>query len=285
MTRRGDISGFRAKSRFIDFGKFFQLENIREGPFYGQGMVNGTVVSRMCRECTPLARRMVKRGIIDIVPLTYREQLRMFETATRGEERRRSGWKLSFEMMSTGRIKERHSEEYETGLLLEEIAQEDGGCRFNLALLQTLILKSIDHKIALFLNIDPLQRLTRELPLVLISGYVYLERYIKALKTKFVSYASLIKVFLACCLIGAKFMFDSHYPSTTLVSELGFVRGEMNYIEGAILSAIKYKLEIYNSDIKRVILEEGMYFWNKEVFESRFCRAMDKAGIMELSRS
>jgi hypothetical protein len=271
MAHRRNASGFRVKSRILNFNNLYHAGDIEERG--GEGILHccrmaeddATVMSRIYRSCalihgSPWPARS-SRGVKLILP---------------GYCRRPSGGAVE-EMESLGIAQRQQRKENETGLLLQRITQEDGGTRFNIALLNSLILRFIDHKSFIsFLNIEPLLGLARELPLILISGYIYLEKYIRALEAKFIDTPTMAKFFLACSLIGAKFMFDNCCFSAALLSELYFAPGEFRYIEGTILSTIRYELAISGQEIRQVILEERASLESKDVLERAFCRATEK---------
>ncbi|AFN83274.1 hypothetical protein EROM_070230 [Encephalitozoon romaleae SJ-2008] len=156
---------------------------------------------------------------------------------------------------------------------LSSVLEKERGLRFNFSLINSVILQFLDHgSIRSILSIESIFRAAKELPLVLISGYIYLEKYVKKAGIVFYDCKKLIKFFFGCCLIGSKFIYDTRHPDDLFF--VGISPAEIFRIEGSILSAIDYDLEISNDDIRKVILQNKASLSNKEHLNAQFNRAI-----------
>lgn len=158
------------------------------------------------------------------------------------------------------------------GFLLS-VLEKERGLRFNFGLINSVILQFLDHgRIKSILSIESIFRAARGLPLVLISGYIYLEKYVKKVGVLFDDCKKLIKFFFGCCFIGSKSIYDTRHPDNLLF--VGMSTAEIFRIEESILSAIDYDLEISNDDIRKVILQNKASLNNKEHLNAQFNRAV-----------
>lgn len=140
--------------------------------------------------------------------------------------------------------------------LLTSIEREKG-VRFNFSLINSLILRFLDHqRLHTYMPIEPLFRFAKALPLTLISGYIYLEKYIDKIKGTFSDCSLLVKFFFVCCLIGSKFVNDIH--ADAFLTGCSIALREVNYIEGLVLSTINYDIEISGRDVRRVLEDNAL---------------------------
>ncbi|AFM98553.1 hypothetical protein EHEL_070260 [Encephalitozoon hellem ATCC 50504] len=178
---------------------------------------------------------------------------------------------------STSAIEERALMKPYVGFPMDEflssISERERRLRFNFSLINSVILRFLDHRnIRSILSIESIFRAARELPLVLISGYIYLEKYVKKVGAVFGDCKKLIKFFFGCCFMGSKFIYDTWHPDSLFIR--GMNSAEISRIEGLVLSAIDYDLEISNNDIRRVILQNKASLSNKEHLNAQFNRAI-----------
>lgn len=160
-------------------------------------------------------------------------------------------------------------------LLLDSISMEEKGINFNFTLINSIVLKFLDHKrLASFLSIEPIFKFTEALPLTLVAGYIYLEKYVRKIRATFSDCSKLIKFFLVCCFIGSKFTYDTHYSSDSFLTEWKLMAKEINYIEGLVLSTINYDIEISNRDIQKVLIQNVFFSNDKKSLDSHFHEAI-----------
>lgn len=88
------------------------------------------------------------------------------------------------------------------------------------------------------------------LPIYLISGYVYLRRY---LNHRLKDFKQLLKIFISCCWIAIKATNDNHISCKDLLDDYSIDPEEISFIEAHILSKINYDIEISKKDILEVI--------------------------------
>lgn len=159
-------------------------------------------------------------------------------------------------------------------MFLVSIFGHERGVRFNFGLINSVILRFLDHKATgSVLCVKSMFRLANELPLTLVSGYIYLEKYVKKIGGAFGDCKELVKFFLVCCLIGSKLIHDAGSCSLT-PSDLSMVPREASRAERAVLSAIDYDVEICNGDIRRVVLQNKVFLHAKESLDSCFDEAV-----------
>ncbi|ADM11788.1 uncharacterized protein Eint_070240 [Encephalitozoon intestinalis ATCC 50506] len=154
-------------------------------------------------------------------------------------------------------------------VFLVSIFGQERGIRFNFGLINSVILRFLDHRnVGSILLIESIFKVAQELPLVLISGYIYLEKYVKKIGIAFSNCKRLIKFFFVCCFMGLKFIFDGPSPSIRFLQEMN--PREIFQIEKLVLSAIDYDLEISNGDIRRVFLQNKTLLSDKERLDEQF---------------
>lgn len=88
------------------------------------------------------------------------------------------------------------------------------------------------------------------LPIYLISGYIYLRRY---LDRRLKDFKQLLKIFISCCWIAIKATNDSHISCKDLLVGYSIDPEEISFIEAHILSEINYDIEITKKEILEVI--------------------------------
>jgi predicted transcriptional regulator len=126
--------------------------------------------------------------------------------------------------------------------------------------LYTKIIKSITENITFLIIYNFLETkdysgilfrsLENVLPIYLISGYIYLCRY---LKCKMSNLKDLSKIFFICCWISAKTTHDKHIPFDEMFINTDICTKDISYIEAHILSKINYDIEIYQEEVLRYI--------------------------------
>ncbi|KAF9763279.1 hypothetical protein NGRA_1372 [Nosema granulosis] len=88
------------------------------------------------------------------------------------------------------------------------------------------------------------------LPIYLISGYVYLRRY---LNCRLKDLKKLFKIFISCCWIAIKVTNDTHVTCNQVFGIYNIDPEEISFIEAHILSKINYDIEISKEEIYDVI--------------------------------
>lgn len=164
---------------------------------------------------------------------------------------------------------------FATEALLSYTAESVIGTGFNLNLVNSLILRFVDHKsLNSFLSMKSIFRFARILPITLASGYIYLEKYMSRAKVAFSDCSMFVKFFFVCCLIGSKFIHDVRHPGDPLLTSWDLMANEVNYIEGLILSTINYDVEISSMDVRRLFLRSRMLSDDRKSLNTNFHEAV-----------
>lgn len=181
------------------------------------------------------------------------------------------------ELETTGHgAEDRQGDGLSVDMFLNSISRCERGMRLNFTLINSLILKFLDHKnLVSVLSIEPIFRFARTLPLILVSGYIYLEKYMARVGVVFSDCSKLVKFFLVCCLIGLKFIYDTNCSTDSFLTSWDMAAVEVNYIEGLVLSTINYDIEISNNDIQRVLLQNGLLRGDSKSLDARFHEIID----------
>ncbi|CAD25562.1 hypothetical protein [Encephalitozoon cuniculi GB-M1] len=175
------------------------------------------------------------------------------------------------------RVAPREYDGFPMDAFLASIFGQEKGSRLNFGLINSVILRFLDHKsIQSILPIESIFRLAKGLPLTLISGYIYLEKYVKRVRIVFGDCKKLIKFFLVCCFMGSKFIYDTQSPDDLLLREMDVTAREAFYIESLVLSVIDYDVEISNSDIRKVILRNRIFLGDKRRLNVQFDEAIGR---------